>query len=74
MNIISIVRYEDLRIDVQRARYEAEYPSRTRGTFVTIKHIPTGIEVCKYHKSALTAKDEAIKELEELIRNEQVNK
>lgn len=65
------LKYEDLRIDVQRTRYKDEYPSRTRGTFVTIKHIPTGIEVCKYHKSALVAKEEAIKELEELICNEQ---
>ena len=63
------LKYEDLRIDVKRERYDNEYPSRTRGVSVTIEHVPTGLKVCKFHKSAVVAKDEALKELEKLIKN-----
>lgn len=61
------IKPEDIIINVQRVRYSDEYPSRTRGIFVTIKHVPTEIEVCKYHKSALVAKEDCIAELKELL-------
>lgn len=64
------LKYEDLKIEVCRERYDNEYPSKTNGVSVTVKHIPTGIEVCKHHQSALSAKDAAIKELKRLINDE----
>lgn len=67
------LQHEDLQINVCRERYDDEYPSKTNGVSVTIKHIPTGIEVCKHHYSAISARDAAIKDLKKLVEGKHSN-
>lgn len=55
---------DDVRISVEREPYDENEPNKRRGSIVTCKHLPTGIETSKFHKSQIVARDEALKELE----------
>lgn len=62
------LKEQDIRVCVERMA-ECESPNGKRGSFVTLTHVPTGIEVTKYHRVQIVAKGEALEELEKLVFN-----